>query len=120
MQSCLAEEGDGEGGGGGENTPRLFIKAREAAMVANRSQFSHLSSSFLPATVCPDCGLAVAACSRIMMLLSAPPLRGSDVTMVGLPRRRRGKKEEVFCSLLTQQSKGHLSLMTSSASIGRP
>lgn len=67
-------------------------------------EVSRLTCPFLSATVCPDRALAVEACSRIMMLLSAPPLGGSDVAMVGLPkRRRRSMKEEVFCSRLTTE-----------------
>ena len=64
-------------------------------------------------------GLAAAASSRIMMpLSSAPPLEGSVVAMVGPPwKRRRGRAEEAFCSLLKAEQRAPRSQMTPPVSL---
>lgn len=50
-----------------------------------------------------------------MLLLSAPPLGGSIVAMVGQPgRRRRGSREEASHSLLKAEQRAPRSRMTPS------
>lgn len=53
-----------------------------------------------------------------MLLLSAPPLGGSIVAMVGPPwRRRRGSAEEDSCSLVKAEQRAPRSQMTPPASL---
>lgn len=85
---------------------------------ANRSQRLR-SPSFPSPPLCLASGLAAAAASsRIMtLLLSAPPLGGSIVAMVGLPwRRRRGSVEEASCSQREAEQRAPRSQMTPPAS----